>query len=79
MPWTNCSELRIAGSEVERFLEHSKRFVDVSLLGEQQSQLTESFKNSRIAPDFQAPPGDLVILAGLIFAFKACVVRQRAL
>ena len=78
MPWTNCSELRIAGSEVERFPEHAKRFVDVSLLGEQQSQLTESFKNSRIAPDFQPPPSDLVILAGLVFAFKARVVGQRA-
>ena len=79
MPLTNCPELQIAGSEVERFPEQAKRFVNVSFLGEQQSQLIESFRNLRMVPDFQAPLSYPVILAGLVFAFKARVIRQQAL
>ena len=79
MPFRIVLNLQIAGSEVERFPEQAKRFVNVSFLGEQQSQLIESFRNLRMVPDFQAPLSDPVILAGLVFAFKARVIRQQAL
>ena len=79
MPFRIVLNLQIAGSEVERFPEQVKRFVNVSFRGEQQSQLIESFRNSRMVPDFQAPLRDPVILAGLVFAFKGRVIRQQAL
>ena len=79
MPFRIVLNLQIAGSEVERFPEHAKRFVNVSFLGKQQSQLIESFRNSRMVPDFHAPLSDPVIFACMVFAFKALVTRQQAL
>ena len=79
MPFRIVLNLQIAGSEVERFPEQAKRFVNVSFLGEQQSQLIESFRNLRMVPDFQAPLSYPVILAGVVFAFKGRVIRRQAL